>query len=268
MLIIHSIIILCLHVADEIWVEHRYPAEVESKSEPESRLYSEQFRSLLDNGALSDVTFLVDGESIAAHRAILSARSEYFHAMFRVGGMSESRSGSEASPIHIPSADRASFKRMLEFLYTNTVRDLPDCSAVETIALLSLATEYLMKVRQGLRMRHCCGSCLSDNFNLNEYMYCMCVYIHKNFNLTGFWRALCKSCCDCDIHRDHWAVHVVWRRDFYSQRGLWAIRERARTCPRTRRCLSAASGVLPGAGAHAVRHPATQTEQRQHIARR
>ena len=146
LLIIYSIVMLYACVVDEIWVEHRYPAEVESKSEPESRLYSEQFRSLLDNGALSDVTFLVEGETIAAHRAILSARSEYFHAMFRVGGMSESRSGAEASPIHIPSADCASFKRMLEFLYTNSVRELPDCSAVEIIALLTLANEYLMKV--------------------------------------------------------------------------------------------------------------------------
>ena len=116
------------------------------------RLYSEQFRSLLDSGALSDVTFLVEGEFISAHRAILSARSEYFHAMFRVGGMSESRSGSEASPILIPAADRASFKRMLEFLYTNSVRDLALCSAVEIIALLTLANEYLMKVKQPSRI--------------------------------------------------------------------------------------------------------------------
>lgn len=136
----------CTRASDEIWVEHRYPAETESKADPEVRLYSEQFRSLLDSGALSDVTFLVEGESISAHRAILSARSEYFHAMFRVGGMSESRSGSEASPVLIPAADRASFKRMLEFLYTNSVRDLALCSAVEIIALLTLANEYLMKV--------------------------------------------------------------------------------------------------------------------------
>ena len=163
--------------SDEIWVEHRYPAEVESsKTDPEVRLYSEQFRSLLDSGALSDVTFLVDGESISAHRAILSARSEYFHAMFRAGGMSESRGGAEAGPVLIPAADRASFKRMLEFLYTNSVRDLALCSAAEIIALLTLANEYLMKVN--LTQEYNIGYLRKQKKTVQYIMYvCMFMFV-------------------------------------------------------------------------------------------
>ena len=139
---------------------------MELKAEPEVQFYSDQFRGLLESGSLTDVEFLVgegsssplsitssspsssnnasECELIRAHRAILSARSEYFHAMFREGGMLESRSSGE--PIRIPSTDAATFRRMLEFLYTNTVRDLTHCGASELMALLTLANEYLLQV--------------------------------------------------------------------------------------------------------------------------
>lgn len=37
---------------------------------------------LLEQGQYSDVKFLVHGETFQAHRCVLSARSEYFTAMF------------------------------------------------------------------------------------------------------------------------------------------------------------------------------------------
>jgi hypothetical protein len=43
---------------------------------------------LVNNPEFSDVTFLVDGERIAAHKAILVVRSPYFRAML-TNGMTE-----------------------------------------------------------------------------------------------------------------------------------------------------------------------------------
>lgn len=127
---------------DEIWVEHRKQPE----SEPEQPLqdkkfYSDHFKVLLDEGIHSDITFVLDGGSmhIKAHKAILSARSEYFMAMFQEGGMSESFQ----NQIKV-SHDPVSFKRMLEFIYTNCVQDLQNCSSEAVVSLLILANEYLL----------------------------------------------------------------------------------------------------------------------------
>ncbi len=75
-----------------------------------------------------------------AHKAILSARSEYFDAMFRIGGMKES----EKKEIYIYQ-DSKTFQRMLEFIYTNEVLDLKDCNSNEAISLLMMANEYVLQ---------------------------------------------------------------------------------------------------------------------------
>lgn len=85
-------------------------------------------------------------ESIPAHRAVLAARSEYFTAMFREGGMSESVSEAGTAPtqIRIRSHSAAAFRRMLEFLYSNSIADLAGCGARQVMALLQLANEYML----------------------------------------------------------------------------------------------------------------------------
>jgi hypothetical protein len=129
---------------DEIWVEHRKSKEVvENLEQPPAVVpYAEQFRTIFESGCHSDVKFIVGEESveIPAHRAILSARSEYFSAMFsKDHGMQESTNGVVRTH-HEPSV----FRRMLEFLYTNYVRDLATTPPNEVIALIMLANEYLL----------------------------------------------------------------------------------------------------------------------------
>lgn len=77
---------------------------------------------------------------IPAHRAILAARSEYFNAMLRVGGMSES----SQSDIRIDH-DMLSFKRMLEFIYSDNISDLATCAAQDVVELLLTANQYIME---------------------------------------------------------------------------------------------------------------------------
>ncbi len=127
---------------DEIWVEHRKKPECEPEQPLlDKKFYSDHFKILLDQGLHSDVTFTLDGgsQSIKSHKAILSARSEYFMAMFHEGGMCESFQN-EIKVSHNP----VSFKRMLEFIYTNCVHDLEICSSEDVVSLLILANEYVL----------------------------------------------------------------------------------------------------------------------------
>ena len=90
-------------------------------SVPPSGLVSDMQR-MLRNDDLCDVAFSVGEEIIRANKAILSARSEFFMAMF-FSGMRESQKGvgGVEKPIVIEGISSDVFKRILEFLYTDTV---------------------------------------------------------------------------------------------------------------------------------------------------
>ena len=84
----NNVIYINLFNEDEILVEHRGSTiDLEKTPSAEVLFFSDQFRGLLETGCHSDVTFCVgeEKEYILAHKAILSARSEYFNAMFREG---------------------------------------------------------------------------------------------------------------------------------------------------------------------------------------
>lgn len=127
---------------DEIFVSLRKPAPpaAESPAAAEKK-YPKQFKSLLESGAHADITFIVDEGKlcIRAHKAILSARSDYFDAMLREGGMSESFQ-SEISIDH----DGDSFKRMLEYIYADEISDIKDCDADEVLNILLTANQFVM----------------------------------------------------------------------------------------------------------------------------
>jgi speckle-type POZ protein len=76
---------------------------------------------LLDSTAGSDVTFVVDGERFAAHRAVLAARSPVFKAQL-FGSMADATMSS--IPLHGISA--ATFRSMLHFMYTDACPEEAD----------------------------------------------------------------------------------------------------------------------------------------------
>lgn len=129
---------------DEVWVEHKKIEGEVVRNAVKYDTYSSSFRALLKSEEHSDITFLVglDGEekeSVSAHKAILTARCEYFRAMFRAGGLSESlRNTVELS------YDPSSFRRVLEYIYTNDVAMLDTCSTQEITSLLALSNEFLL----------------------------------------------------------------------------------------------------------------------------
>ena len=75
---------------------------------------SQQLGFLLEMATLSDVTLAAGKEKFKAHKAILSARSPVFRAMFQPGSFKEQ----EKSFVQIEGHDPIVVKEMLTFIYT------------------------------------------------------------------------------------------------------------------------------------------------------
>lgn len=78
------------------------------------------FRSLINDSEMSDVCFLVEGQKVHAHKAVLAVRSEYFRAMLFNGHMRESSSAGDV-PVEISGVSHSVFLKVLEFLYTDNL---------------------------------------------------------------------------------------------------------------------------------------------------
>ena len=90
---------------------------------PSSTIVSD-FRSLINNDTLSDVTFVVEDREIYAHKLML-VRCSYFQSLF-LGQMKESK----LSTIHIEQVRHPIFLAVLEYLYTDHLK-IPLATAME-----------------------------------------------------------------------------------------------------------------------------------------
>ena len=82
--------------------------------EPHSNLKSDLLK-LLDNPASADVTFLVQGEPIKAHKNILTVRCDYFQKMFQSDTQEKA-----SDEVQVPDVKPDVFKGMLQFLYSDS----------------------------------------------------------------------------------------------------------------------------------------------------
>jgi len=89
-------------------------------------------KDLINEPKFSDVQFLVDEATFYAHRVVLSARCEYFSTML-YGGMRES---TQSNPIIIQEISKGSFLLILEFIYTNNIKDLSNLGVEEICDLM------------------------------------------------------------------------------------------------------------------------------------
>ena len=156
----------------------------------EESVYADQFYSLLQTSEHQDIKFVVgelaEAEELFAHKAILSARSEYFRVMFKKGGMSES----SLSSITVPDHSSSAFRRMLEFIYSNKIKDLETCELPDVVNLLVLANEYCLD-----RLQYLCEvaasacldneniartTCLSMNYDLEKLKHECKSFLSKN----------------------------------------------------------------------------------------
>jgi len=115
-------------------VEYEAVAVAASSTPPMNSRLSSDFLKLLDDEDGKDVTFLVQGEEIRAHRNVLSARSAYFQAEFQ-SGMEESVS----NQVKIPDIAPEVFRQLLKFLYAGIAPVFRDNV---TAGLLGAADKY------------------------------------------------------------------------------------------------------------------------------
>uniref|UniRef100_A0A7E4V329 BTB domain-containing protein n=1 Tax=Panagrellus redivivus TaxID=6233 RepID=A0A7E4V329_PANRE len=102
----------------------------------------EHIGSLHLNEALSDVTIVIEGAKLPAHRVILAQRCDYFRAMFEVG-MIESTS----KCIEIRETPLNGFKLILKWIYTGRFKftSIDDAFEVLRLANMYQITELVNK---------------------------------------------------------------------------------------------------------------------------
>jgi len=122
---------------------------------------------LFETGKCSDVTILVDGESIKAHSPILCARSEVFDKLLN-GGMRESVS----KEIRIEDCNAPTFKALLRFLYSDDfscmgamIEEAHDAAARVTCLQNVLAGSHKYALA---RLQSWCEQKLSEHITVNE----------------------------------------------------------------------------------------------------
>ncbi|XP_047074695.1 BTB/POZ and MATH domain-containing protein 1-like [Lolium rigidum] len=128
-----------LTVQCTITIVKELPEAAKSVPAPSSNLHL-HLGDLLESQTGADVTFLVSGETFAAHKLIIAARSPVFMAEF-FGHMREASAGR----VVIKDMDPQAFKAMLHFIYTDTVPELDqELEAVAMMAqhLLAAANRY------------------------------------------------------------------------------------------------------------------------------
>lgn len=120
--------------------------------------FSEDMYKLCENDCYSDVTFIVDGCRLPAHRVILAARSEYFRALL-FGGLYESTQ----DEINLDQP-LVAFKALLRYIYSGkmSLSTMKDEHILDTLGLahhfgfdeLQIAiSDYLVQV---LAISNCC----------------------------------------------------------------------------------------------------------------
>ncbi|CAM0949071.1 unnamed protein product [Alopecurus aequalis] len=118
---------------------------------------------LLDTEEGTDVSFVIDGEMLRAHRAVLAARSPVFRAEL-FGSMAEATMPS----ITLHDITPATFKVMLRFIYTDELFSredelLVDSTSVEMFQnLLAAADRYALD-----RMKLMCAQTLWDKVTVD-----------------------------------------------------------------------------------------------------
>ncbi|KAK1606491.1 hypothetical protein QYE76_030164 [Lolium multiflorum] len=119
---------------------------------------------LLDSADGSDVSFIVDGKTFPAHRAVLAARSPVFKAEL-FGSMAEST----MSHITLQDIDPAAFKVFLRFIYTDTLPRDDELKEETYKHLLAVADRYVL---DGLKLL--CAQKLWDNVTTDTVAATLC----------------------------------------------------------------------------------------------
>lgn len=138
-----------------------------------SNTLSKDMRSLVNNSQFHDVTFMVDAKPVYAWRGMLSARSDYFRAMF------ESWKESSERTIEVPQMSYRTFLAVIVYIYTGEIDTPIECE--EALLLLAAANKYILP-----RLKTMCEIILVKLLTMDNVLSIfkhadmhMSVYLHK-----------------------------------------------------------------------------------------
>lgn len=146
-----------LQRGDTIMVRKKRKPEIPAPAADDDEFFKDMLE-LLDDEEHMDCIFETqvrdsDGKfsavsEIKAHKAILTARGEYFKALFRTGvqGTKISFQESETCVVKMePQFQQIHVRLCLEFIYTNRIKGLRDVSTDDLLSLLHLSEKWLLR---------------------------------------------------------------------------------------------------------------------------
>lgn len=122
------------------------------------------FGQLLESGKGTDVNFEVNGETFAAHKLVLSARSPVFRAQL-FGPMKDQNTSIEVEDMEAPV-----FKALLHFIYWDVLPDMEELTGMNSMWASTLMAQHLLAAsdRYGLdRLRLLCEANLCEDVTIN-----------------------------------------------------------------------------------------------------
>ncbi|XP_047044009.1 BTB/POZ and MATH domain-containing protein 2-like [Lolium rigidum] len=149
---------------------------------------SGDLHKLLRGNCLPDVTFIVEGTEIPAHKLVLAMRSSVFRAQFFYGETEDMKKERSTRRLEIKIADMtvSTFRAMLYFIYTDE-QPRPKKQA----CLVAMAQDLLVAADlYGLeRLRLMCEKILSENMDVDNVMMTL-IQIHGRHSC---WQL--EACC-------------------------------------------------------------------------
>lgn len=110
--------------------------------------FSQDMVQLYLNSDYSDVTFIVENQTLHAHKVILAARSEYFRALL-YGGLCESNQ----KEINLSKTPVFAFKALLRYIYSGSIT-LSLMREENILDILGLSNQYGFTELEGFISEH------------------------------------------------------------------------------------------------------------------
>lgn len=134
---------------------HSEFAEKPSSEDPPLSQLQTDYLDLFESATDANVTFVVKGERIKAHRAILSKRCDYFHRMF-ASGMQETVD----KEVEVKDAEPEVFRGLLQYLYSGAP---PKNLAEISLKLIIMADKYGVEQLEQLAESYALANLRAEN---------------------------------------------------------------------------------------------------------
>ncbi|KAH9785987.1 BTB/POZ and MATH domain-containing protein 2 [Citrus sinensis] len=155
---------LSVHCSVGVVKSHTEGPKIYSIAIPPSNI-GQHFGQLLESGKRTDVNFEVNGETFAAHKLVLAARSPVFRAQL-YGPMKDQNT----QCIKVEDMEAPVFKALLHFIYWDSLPDMEELTGMSSKWASTLMSQHLLAAadRYGLeRLRLLCEANLCEDVAIN-----------------------------------------------------------------------------------------------------